>query len=315
MRAIQKQVDAPDLLPSIAIEGIDQRGRTTLLDEAITEENTLTSSEIKSAIEALAAIDWMNPESNFPTEDLDVLALLKPVEGKTSFRIGFAGSPDYNRIITPEIDIPGRDTAIGLDRYSLGYSGGFSFGIERGRWEIELGALYAVRSYENLPIIALAGNIREGYQGVSLKKNELNMLNVPLHFRYNVFVHDKWRIYALTGGSISSILQANYYVVNEEAFNLNFAPRPSTDGARTALTNELLNSERPQGILEGGRFWNNTSIQLDVGFGLERYMSHRWSIFAQPTYQHAVFSPFRGFGPYRDRIHSMSILMGMKVKL
>ena len=72
-----------------------------------------------------------------------------------------------------------------------------------------------------------------------------------------------------------------------------------------------------EGLLEGGSIIDNGYISLNLGMGIERYMSHRWSIFAQPTYYQSLLYPntTNGFGPYRDKFNTMSIMFGVKIRL
>jgi hypothetical protein len=87
----------------------------------------------------------------------------KPEVRKTFLRVGFIGGPDYLRVITPPTRI-GFDTVVALDRYALGYHGGITMGVERGRWEIESGAIYAARRYAPVPVLYVRGSLREGYR-------------------------------------------------------------------------------------------------------------------------------------------------------
>lgn len=242
----------------------------------------------------------------------------KPEARKTFLRIGFIGGPDYLRVITPPTRI-GFDTVVALDRYALGYHGGITMGIERGRWEIESGAIYTARRYAPVPVLYVKGSLREGYFGAGLNNFELNTVTVPLNFRYNVLLRDRWRIYAMAGLSLNLVLEANYYTASESAYSTSFLPPPSSsEGAGRGEAADIpasLERRLVKGWLEGGNFWDNTTFYGTVGTGIERYMSPQWALFSQTVYQHSLFNFNGGLGPYRDRIHAMSISLGMRVRI
>ena len=259
------------------------------------------------ASSAFTPLDYGNPD--------ELLSYIRPSERQTFLRIGFAGSPDYNRIITPLQPIDD-GTVVSLDRYSLGYSGGITLGIEHGKWEIETGAVYAARRYQAIPTIYVSGNIRDGFTGLGLRDFELNTANIPLNFRYNFIVHDKWRLYAQGGASLNLILGANYYTV-DQGEDAGILRNTNAGGGISSLEKPaaLQNKSLTPGWLEGGSLWENATLYGDFGVGLERYMTSSWSIFAQPTYHHSFQIFNDGLGPYRDQIHNFGVSMGVKVRL
>ena len=236
---------------------------------------------------------------------------LKPLK-KVHLRFGTAGAVNYDRIITPPTQVD-QDSSISDDRYALGYGGGFTLGFEWRRWEIETGMIYMAKKYQPLPIVYFSGNFAQGYYGEGFKSIELNIINIPLHFRYNFLLKNRWRLYALGGGSMQFVSQANYYKADQSSFNFPAPLAPPVEGPRS---NPIEDKKVEDGILEGGSLWDNSYLSAHLGMGVERYMSERWSVFAQPTYQHSLYYFNKeGLGPYTDRIHSMSILMGIKIKL
>lgn len=264
---------------------------------------------------ALAALDGGKTALLNYGDPNELLEFIRPVERKTFLRIGFAGSPDYNRVITPSQELED-GSVVSYDRYSLGYSGGITLGVEHGKWEIETGAMYAVRRYQAIPTVYVTGTLREGYTGLGLRDFELNTVNIPLNFRYNFLLHDKWRMYAQGGASVNLILNANYYLTDQAEF-AGIARNPNANSGSSALNKPepLQNKSLTAGWLEGGSFWQNATLYADFGVGLERYMTPNWSMFVQPTYRHSLPLFNDGLGPYRDRIHNFGIGMGVKVRL
>jgi hypothetical protein len=230
-------------------------------------------------------------------------------------RIGFVGGPEYNRVITPTQEIVD-GVEVYLDRYSLGYGGGITVGVEHGKWELETGLLYAARRYQAVPALYISGNITDGYSGISLRNFELNTVNIPLHFRYNFLVHDKWRLYTQGGASLNLIVSANYYIANEDSFAGVSRNLDSSNGISRADKSALLGSKSLiPGIFETGSFRENATLYGDIAVGVERYMTANWSLFVQPTYRHGILLFNEGVGPYNDRIHNLGMGMGVKVRL
>ncbi|MEL6655393.1 MAG: hypothetical protein AAFY48_13440 [Bacteroidota bacterium] len=263
----------------------------------------------------LAALDGGETPLLDYGDPAELLNFIRPVERKTFLRIGFIGSPDYNRIVTPSQEVVD-GTVVSYDRYSLGYGGGITLGVEHGRWEIETGAIYAARSYQAIPTVYISGNLREGYNGIGLSNIELNTVQAPLNFRYNFILHDKWRFYAQGGASLNVVLGANYYVADQAEFaGIQRDPGGNNNTSAVVKPAPLRDKSLTAGWLEGGSFWDNTTLYGDFGMGIERYMSPSWSMFVQPTYRHALPLFNTGLGPYRDRIHNFGIGMGVKVRL
>ncbi len=244
-------------------------------------------------------------------------ALLQhPVPRKKFVRIGMMGASDYNRIITPPVRV--NTEIVSLDRYALGYSGGITIGFESGRWEVETGFIYTAKRYYPLQVLYVEGSLKDGIFGSGIKQTEFDIMQVPLNFRYNFLSRNRWRIYGLVGASVHIVAQANYYVADIEDFETaTFRPPPS-DGSRAGQERPqvvVTQQAQSQGWLEGGGLLENSYAGLNVGAGIERYMSPRWSLFAQPTYYHSLLYANKGLGPVNDRIHTMSLFMGVKVRL
>lgn len=308
-------IASADPLPGAALNGIAYEADAQQQLKQFFAEKTESISSPSDAFKtqgALAALEGGTTNLLDYGDPTELLEFIRPMERQTFLRIGFVGSPDYNRVITPSQELED-GSVVSYDRYSLGYSGGITIGVEHGKWEIETGASYAARRYQAIPTIYVTGTLRDGYTGLGLRDFELNTVNVPLDFRYNFLVHDKWRMYALGGASLNLILGANYYLSDFAEISRN----PNNGGGNASLDKPepLQNKALTAGWLEGGSFWDNATLYSDFGVGLERYMTPNWSMFVQPTYRHALPLFNDGLGPYRDRIHNFGIGMGVKVRL
>lgn len=235
---------------------------------------------------------------------------------KGVIRVGMFGSGEYNHImITPGLEKSKEEEQ---NRFAMGYGGGFSIGLDLGRWEIETGAGYAARRYP-VGFIYVEGSLEDGLFASELRAGELNIINLPLHLRYNFIYKRNWRAYALTGGALQLAVQAGYNAIEAPEHTYipeglvmpvpGPSPAPGVDNTLTRIKEESV------GLLEGGAFNDNSYITGNVGIGVERYINDAWSIYVQPTYQHSLYYFREGLGPNKDEINSLSFLIGTKVRL
>lgn len=266
----------------------------------------VTAMEYPVEARILAALDPPRASSLAHSREDESISGL-PTRRKNNFlNFGMFGSLDYNRIITPPdrfLDVEVSE----FDRYELGYSGGFTLGFEFDRWEVQTGLIYTAKHYQPLQVLFLAGRFDEGYIQEILKDIELNIINVPLNFKYNLIQKDKWRLYALAGASVQVAVQANYYVSSQSTFRSSRPSRFEHDS--------FYDQGFEGGWLEGGSFRENSYITGNLGFGVERFITTQWSVFAQPTYQHAIGLFNQGLGPTMDRINTMSMYTGIRIRL
>lgn len=281
--------------------------------------NNITSSE-----ETLSILEAFDPIATNPPDLLAYQAAalpeaidIIPSKNKGVIRVGMFGSGEVNHILIQ----PSQEKSIKketYERYSLGYGGGLSVGLDKGTWELETGAIYAARKYP-VDVIYRYGSLTDGIFGSEIQDGELNIINVPIHFRYNFLRKNKWRFYGIAGGSLQIAFQTNYFVVDAPQ-DLQYQPDPTSPpllpmpGPESEYSIEQLKKESV-GLFEGGAFNDNAYISGNVGLGVERYVNEQWSIFSQPVYQYSLHYFREGVGPNKDGINSLSILIGTKVRL
>jgi hypothetical protein len=262
--------------------------------------STLSFSELSSSNDVLAQV---------ATQGLKT-------KKKGVIRVGMFGSGEYNHmVITPGLEKAREEEE---NRFAIGYGGGFSVGIDMGRWELETGAGYAARRYP-VGFIYVEGSLEDGLFASELRAGELNIINIPMHFRYNFIYKNNWRAYALTGGALQLAVQAGYNAVEAPEHTYippgiamqvpGPSPAPGGDNSLTRIKKESV------GLLEGGAFNDNAYITGNLGIGVERYINDAWSLYVQPTYQHSLHYFREGLGPNKDEINSLSFLIGTKVRL
>lgn len=250
---------------------------------------------------------------------LGLARINKKEKNRSHLRVGFFATADYNYISAPSVS-SGTIEVPELVTWSTGYGGGISLGWEFNRkFEVETGLVYSAKRYQPQPVIYTIGSLDNGYSGGGITEIEMNTLYLPIYGRYNFFLKNKWRMYVIGGMALNVVYQANYYLGDETAFDRNFLPPTSPGSTPESPPKEILSQvderDLDAGWFENGTFNDNAYITANLGFGIERYFSHRFSIFAQPVYQQSMLYFDDGLGANKDRINNLSILIGLKANI
>lgn len=224
-----------------------------------------------------------------------------------TWRLSAQVNTDYNYIMTPY------DKVLSVDSYAhaaIGYGAGLMSSVGFGKWDVEFGANYVARSYTPKPIQERVGNLSDGYIRIELDKIELNLLNIPLHIRYYINNTNKTKVFLSGGASLNVAMQANYFRKAEFASRGRVLDVVSTE---ELLDKTLINTQKiySLGWVNGGTFAENRFLTADLGVGLERKISTRYSIFGQATYQHYLD---QGIGPNKDRFNTLRFSAGARAK-
>lgn len=235
-------------------------------------------------LDLMAFIDTKMPslvdsESEFIFELTPKLTIISP-----KVRVGMYGTADYNYVQEAYYSSRGRRAS--------GYGGGISLGFDYNRWEIETGLQYNAKLYQP-----------DADTRSPLKNIEFNLVSIPLNFRYNILLKDKWRVYGLFGSSLHAAVQANYYKKYS-------APQKPGSPAPPPSYRHL-----PGGLFENGSFKENSFLTANLGLGVESYFTENTSLFIQPT-QYLPLQYFNvGLGPKKETFRTLSIFAGIKIKL
>lgn len=187
------------------------------------------------------------------------------------------------------------------DRYS--YGGGFALGFQLRRFLVETGLSYNYVSYRQRAETNIIGSFARGFAEEQWEDAELNMVQIPLNVKYSFLLRKKWRMYSLTGVSLNIAATNNFNFQVEE-----------TTATRAPIESQIANEAASyKGLLEGGSLYQNSYLTANLGVGIERKFTYRWSLFLQPVYQHYFL--FDGLGPNKDRIYSGNVTFGAKVKI
>ncbi|MEL6865678.1 MAG: hypothetical protein AAFP19_14720 [Bacteroidota bacterium] len=231
---------------------------------------------------------------------------------KTRLRIGMFASTEANYIMTPYNT---SSLLPSYDQFFLGYGGGLSVSFQFNRWEIETGGVFSSMYYTPERYrVSISGEFEEGFSSIGFKDAQLEILRIPLNLSYTFFQKNRWNIYAMTGATVNAAIYTNYdlqevYPGSRNSFSASPIPGPP-DGGVSIVQEE---KARYKGYFESGSLEDNLYFSANIGLGIERVMSRRWSIFVQPLYQHTLKG--KGFGPNEDRFNHLSTYFGVRANL
>ncbi len=299
--------------PSEEISIVENKAVVTEL-----ENNTLLVVEDTDQIENKSALFLVNLpiSSNLldHTTDWSKIGQLKKFSQKVIVRLGAMTTANLNKIITPNTD---RYKDNGYQQFRLGYGGGITLDLNYEKFTLSTGLIYQRINYYPQEDINVGGSFVSGYQSHVFDAVNLNLLTIPMNLQFQMNNPDKkWKLHAITGASLN-LLALNHYnvTVNNLSGNNNgpgARPIPGNTPDRPSTPVEL---EREadiagEGFFEGGSFERNHYFTANLGVGVERFISPRWSLFIQPIYQHELFG--KNLGINRDKIRTFSVQIGAK---
>ena len=246
--------------------------------------------------------------------DLSKIGVLKKFRKKVVFRLGAMASADLNKVKTPRSS-PFKNN--GYQQTTAGYAGGIILDLTYEKFTINTGLIYRRINFYQQEQINIDGSFANGYQSTVFDEANLNLLTIPINFQFQMNNSDrKWKLHAITGASIN-VLALNHYNITVNNLGRNTTsrlavPPPSLVDPGNNNPAELVReaSIAGEGLFEGGSFNRNHYFTANFGFGVERFISQRWSLFLQPIYQHEVFG--KNLGINRDRISTISLQVGAK---
>ena len=276
-------------------------------------QGILTTPRADLPIASIEMLDRLAPAIPEADKNLPTCNGCDQFKKERHWRIGMFASAEANYVMTP---YDTKNLLPSYDQFFPGYGGGISIAYSIGKWAFETGGMYSSLSYqpEALRIELRNGSFEEGWSGIGFKEAQLEILKVPLNIRYKYGQLKKWHLYAATG------VTAHVAMYQQYNFQKQYKGTPSTNGfgppPAPSPPSESSPAQRQalhKGYFEGGGLKENTFLTANLGIGVERYLSPRWSIFFQPNYQHQLFS--KGFGPNEDRFNTLSTFLGVRATL
>ena len=298
--------------PQVQVSVRPQIGSTALLAAAPVTLKTAAAPELinltRQSLHNTSRADLSTRLLSQPLRPLSptLSTEIKPAP-EFNIHISMLGGVDYNRVMTPENLRAGINA---FERYSAGYRGGLLLDLGRQDSRLHLGGglIYTAKKYE-VGYKRINGSLlrRNGLTAESISDIELNMLNVPVFARWDVWQNKRWSLFAQGGLAGQMTLQTNYYAAYPEYFE------PLGVNRTPSRYSPL--KDRNGGLLEGGNLKENGFFSSHFGLGAERQMAERWSMFFQSRYEHSIGYLSAGLGPTEDRLNTFSLETGIRVRL
>jgi hypothetical protein len=278
-------------------------------------------STLKSDVESLFESDKKSPIAQLlnseikeldvpirPTGFPDIVLNNNLSKENESTYLSFALGPKVNLINSPF------DPVYGFDPYNtINTNFNISAKINKEIGPIEL---YAGLGYTNTSYVPrLVDEIYEPrasqYNVASLENIKFKTFNVPVGVKYNLSESNNYQLYASAGIDLNIIADSEY-IIQDEPFN----SQPGLPPSAQYSVNEnakLSQKEFNKGILSGGNLKDNLFATASVGLGLNWTLSTQTGIFIEPRYSHFISS--KGIGPNEDKVHGLSIELGVRYQL
>lgn len=255
-----------------------------------------------------------------PTLDANILQLsqkslqkqpipIKP--GRGYWRVSMGASLDQNIVQTQSTsNLRPKETSYHLA--SNGFSSGLNLSYRNQRLEFGIGAWHSTKRYQPQVPVQQFGTfdflVIETFEGI-----QLDLLEIPVQVNYYLPKEPRrWNVY-LSAGLQGTFILHPVYDIRRTVIQAQGKPREDFNPESEGHKSKLNRNEFPKGLMSGGSLNENASLRISAGVGLERILSDRWALFAQPGYSHQILSS--GIGPNNDRIHNVSLHFGTRVIL
>ncbi|MEO5907524.1 MAG: hypothetical protein ABIQ11_12410, partial [Saprospiraceae bacterium] len=253
-----------------------------------------------------------------PVDWNDHLYLPKPKYVKkkvgTYTEFGIVSQMDYNRMRMPEDKLysAGRQVVFpqkGLLSTSLG--SGFTIALGHPRWAIETGLIYSSKKFNPGRQLVVGSAFDRG--SVEFKTMNLQLVSLPLQFRYRIDHKGSFRFYSLAGFEIHLITKSDIDVLIKYDFASAAAGVDPNNDPKFA--NVIQETRRiSEHIRDGAPLSTKSFLSLNAGLGCEYSLSGQKTLFLQSAVQYQVpnvkFSNNNG-----KNIRSISIQGGVRMPI
>ncbi len=196
--------------------------------------------------------------------------------------------------------------------YGANMGGGILLDFQKNRLHIVTGGAYMPKYYQPSHGDEVVGSFETAYVREDLEEIQLDIVHIPLELRYDFVQGSKWRFYGVAGAAFNVVLGAAYDIEKEILASNEGIDRAAVISSRNYDSN-LAKKDFTEGLTEGGGLPENTFLTVQLGLGVERFVTQRWSIFFEPIYQQQ-FSGM-GIGPNENSFRTASLRLGAKVTM
>ncbi|HMG14818.1 MAG TPA: outer membrane beta-barrel protein [Saprospiraceae bacterium] len=199
--------------------------------------------------------------------------------------------------ITPE-EITGVNIEPNL---AFGYGGGVSLGLKFKDMEFETGASYNALVPMHISEDALA--TRSSVKNSTIKSDEPanKFLKLPFALKYLFDNEGSWKFYALGGGNVHIDVNSHEWQQRSNSY---------TFDSRSLSADQSLSSNQ---LSQGSTFFDRFYYTASIGFGVEKQISEKISLFLQPEYYHQLYKPTISLGV--GQTNTFALAFGLKSTL
>ena len=242
------------------------------------------------------------------------LSQLTASRAKKYIEFGMLAQVDYNQLKMPADRMYsfGRTIVFPLQGItSPGYGGGFTLAIGHPLWAVETGLVYSAKTFKPGRQLTIGDEFDNG--SVEFDAMRLQLVSVPLQFRYRFEPKGRMKAYALAGFGLHVIVQSDVDI----GVKYNFASLAAGENPNNNL--ELAQTIREtkritEDFKDGAPFSTKSFISANLGLGLEYMVQENQTLFLQTAYQYQV--PNLRFSNHNGKhILSLSLQAGVRTAL
>lgn len=207
---------------------------------------------------------------------------------KKFLEFGMLAQVDYNQLKLPEdvLFSNGKQVVFPLlGITSPGYGAGFTLAIGHPRWAMETGIVYNAKNFK--PGRELIVGEEADNSNVEFEAMHMQVISVPLQYRYRFDYEGRLKAYALAGFSLHYIVQSDIDVLIEHNFpSLSAGEDPTTV---PALARTIRQAQRvSEDIKDSAPFSTRSYISANLGAGIEYAITEQKTLFFQTAYQYQI---------------------------
>lgn len=278
-----------------------------LFSESVSQQASPLAVEIPAGLAAnsLGPISRVRLASVFSP-----MVTVAPVLKKASrMRFGMMAGADINTLFVPDEHFYSQGRYINFSEKEIvagGYSAGASLLFDSRRVVIETGVMYSSKSFRPDRNLFVGNSLDQ--HSLDFENISLNVLSVPLYFHWKIDGRGLWRVYATSGISLHVIASAHYDLITETIYTSSAVQDP------TQMQNRGEVERLRENMLDGAKFSSKGYITTVGGFGIERSLNSRMSLFIQPMYEYQI--PFFGLIEQNGKHQQNgSLLLGTRISL
>lgn len=239
--------------------------------------------------------------------NLDINYIKSP-KGNNSY-ISFALGPKMNLVNSPFDPIYEIDPS---NTINTNFNISARIHKEFGPIELYTGLGYSNTSYVPHLVDEIYESLESQFSIATLENIKFKTFNVPLGVKYNIYESKKYELYASAGVDFNVIADSEY-IIQDELLGRQAPAQPASPKEIVNSNSKLSQKEFNKGILSGGSLKDNLYATASVSFGLNWKATHSTGLFIEPRYSH--FTSSDGIGPNADKVHGLSIDLGVKFLL